>query len=52
MHIILENSVNSEYNEIEKFSKFLKMTNIEEMRKYFKVDKDYMDVINKVEELY
>ena len=49
-HIILENSVNSEYNEIKKFSKFLKMTNIEEMREFFKGDKDYMDAIDKVEE--
>ena len=50
VHIILENSVNSEYNEIKKFSKFLKMTNIEEMREYFKGDKDYMAAIKKVEE--
>lgn len=50
IHIILENSVNSEYNEIKKFSKFLKMTNIDEMREFFKGDKDYMDAIDKVEE--
>ena len=49
-HIILENSVNSKYNEIKKFSKFLKMTTIEEMKEFFKGDKDYMDAINKVEE--
>ncbi len=50
IHIVLENAVNSEYNEVKKFSKFLKMTTIKEMREYFKGDNDYMDAINKVEE--
>lgn len=49
IHIVLENAVNSEYNEVKKFSKFLKMTTIKEMREYFKGDNDYMDAINKVE---
>ena len=56
IHLILDNCVNTLYNkdvdsEIIKFSKFLKQTNLKELKKIFKGDEDYMAAVRKVEEL-
>ena len=54
IHIILENIVNQEYtidNEIVKFAKLLRAKSIEELKKEFKEDDNYMKAVNKIEEL-
>ena len=56
IHLILDNCVNKLYNqnideEIIKFSKFLKTTTLDDMKKVFKGDEDYMAAVRKVEDL-
>jgi predicted transposase/invertase (TIGR01784 family) len=55
-HLVIENAKNSRYNnnineEVKKLSELLKMTKVDEMKKKFKGDGDYMAAIRKVEDL-
>ena len=56
IHLILENCINKMYNknvdkEIIEFSKFLKITNLKDMKKEYEKDSDYMSAIRRVEDL-
>ena len=56
IHLILENIVNTEYNKtidkrIVEFGKFLKTTNLDDMKKIFKGSDNYMAAIRRVEDL-
>ena len=51
IHIVIENGVKSEYNEIKKFCTFLQETTLEKMEEDFKNDKDYKKGIEKVKDL-
>ena len=50
IHLILENLVNTEYNEdVRKLAEFLSIKDIETLRKRYEVDSNYMACIRKVE---
>ena len=51
IHIVIENGVKSENNEIKKFCKFLLETDIHKMEEDFKDDKEYRKGIEKVKDL-
>ena len=52
IHLILENLVNKEYNkDVRKLAEFLRITDIETLKKNYKGDSNYMACIRKVEEL-